>query len=136
MKKLAILCDIDGTVALKGDRDIFDFSKVDVDLPNPPIVHLIHILQMAHPVVFLSGRMEEAREGTNKWMEKNQLKGVDLFFRKDGDRRKDTVVKQEIYKEQIEPKYNILFVLDDRNQVVKMWREIGLTCLQVADGDF
>ena len=27
-------------------------------------------------------------------------------------------------------------VLDDRNQVVKMWRENGLTCLQVAEGDF
>ena len=27
-------------------------------------------------------------------------------------------------------------VFDDRNQVVDMWRKNGLTCFQVADGDF
>lgn len=34
------------------------------------------------------------------------------------------------------PTKEILCVLDDRNKVVKMWRELGLTCLQMAEGDF
>jgi hypothetical protein len=46
------------------------------------------------------------------------------------------VVKREIYRNLIEPKHNVWFVLDDRNSVVKMWREIGLTCLQVEEGNY
>jgi len=34
------------------------------------------------------------------------------------------------------PKYHVEFVLDDRNQVVNFWRYLGLTCFQVAEGDF
>jgi hypothetical protein len=33
-------------------------------------------------------------------------------------------------------KKNIMCVFDDRDKVVNMWRRNGLTCLQVADGDF
>jgi hypothetical protein len=31
---------------------------------------------------------------------------------------------------------NVAMVFDDRQQVVDMWRSNGLTCFQVADGDF
>jgi hypothetical protein len=57
-------------------------------------------------------------------------------MRKYGDFRQDSIVKREIYERFIAPDYDILCVLDDRNSVVSMWREIGLTCLQVAEGDF
>jgi hypothetical protein len=57
-------------------------------------------------------------------------------MRKKGDFRKDSVVKKEIYEKYIKDNFNILFCLDDRNQVVNMWREIGIKCLQVQDGDF
>lgn len=50
---------------------------------------------------------------------------------------KDDIVKFELFKEHVEPVFNIKFVLDDRNQVVDMWRnELGLKVLQVAEGDF
>ena len=57
-------------------------------------------------------------------------------MRKTGDFRKDSIVKKELFDENVRGKYNIEFVLDDRNQVVEMWRSIGLVCLQVADGNF
>jgi hypothetical protein len=57
-------------------------------------------------------------------------------MRKTGDHRKDYVVKKEIHRKLIKPKYEVLFVLEDRNQAVNMWRQEGLTCLQVAPGDF
>ena len=50
--------------------------------------------------------------------------------------RKDSVVKQEMFMAHIAMKYNVLYVLDDRNQVVQLWRSLGLKCLQVADGAF
>jgi hypothetical protein len=57
-------------------------------------------------------------------------------MRKTDDFRKDSIIKEEIYQENIEGKYNVLCVLDDRNQVVDFWRAKGLTCFQVAPGDF
>ena len=57
-------------------------------------------------------------------------------MRKNGDFRKDFIIKKEIYEKFIKPKYEVLFVLEDRDQAVKMWREEGLTCLQVAPGNF
>jgi hypothetical protein len=57
-------------------------------------------------------------------------------MREAGDSRKDSIVKQELYEKHIEPSYDVFVVLDDRNQVVDMWRSLGLVCLQVAPGDF
>lgn len=57
-------------------------------------------------------------------------------MRKTGDYRKDCIVKEEIYRKDIEPIYDILFCVDDRKQVVDAWRELGLTCLQCAEGNF
>lgn len=62
--------------------------------------------------------------------------GVYLLMRQDGDHRDDAIVKYELYRDYIAPWYDIKIVLDDRDRVVRMWRQIGLTCLQVNDGDF
>jgi hypothetical protein len=53
-----------------------------------------------------------------------------------GDKKKDSALKEEIYNKYIKGKYNVLFVLDDRQKVVDKWRELGLTCLQVNSGNF
>jgi hypothetical protein len=57
-------------------------------------------------------------------------------MRSTGDHRQDSIIKQEIYQQQICGQYNIKLVLDDRQQVVDMWRDLGLTVFQVAAGDF
>jgi adenylate cyclase class IV len=59
-----------------------------------------------------------------------------LFMRQAGDNRDDRIVKREIYEREIKGRYNVRFVLDDRNKVVALWRDLGLPCFQVADGDF
>ena len=51
------------------------------------------------------------------------------------DKQRDSLVKRGLLEE-IGQLYAVRGVLDDRNQVVEMWRAAGLTCLQVADGDF
>tara|TARA_R110002020_G_scaffold227539_13_gene438195 strand:+ start:10087 stop:10632 length:546 start_codon:yes stop_codon:yes gene_type:complete len=61
---------------------------------------------------------------------------IELYMREEGDNRKDSIVKREMYEEYIKPHYNVKLVLDDRNQVVDMWRELGLPCWQVAAGNF
>ena len=67
------------------------------------------------------------KETNNRW---------DLFMRPADVYNRDDEIKYQIYQDFIKDEYEVLFVLDDRNQVVDMWRDIGLTCLQVADGNF
>ena len=58
-----------------------------------------------------------------------------MFMRPKDDYRKDSLVKKEIYNNELS-KYNVLFVYDDRNQVVDMWRELGVKVFQVEPGNF
>jgi hypothetical protein len=141
-----VICDIDGTIALMRDeipgrRGPFDWDRVREDDPNIPIINLLwHLRRSGYGVIFVSGRMQAARQGTLDWLDENvfdaDVTGSPLFMRADDDFRKDTVVKEEIYHREIEGKYNIAYVLDDRDSVVAMWRSLGLTVLQVAAGAF
>lgn len=135
----AIVADIDGTVALKGDRSPYDESRVSEDQPNQTVVDLISDeIMIGYDVVFCSGRSDKCRTETLEWLRKAfdyRLEPV-LFMRKAGDTRKDSIVKYELFNDNIRNNYRVKYVLDDRNQVVEMWRKLGLTCLQVAPGDF
>ena len=143
----AIICDIDGTLSLKHDgRTWYDASTCDLDSINEPVQLVLNMAQFYNlgsvkfEIIFLSGRQEKDREPTEKFLKKHMLHGYPLFMRETGDSKPDTIVKMDIYKENIKGKYDILFVLDDRNSekypVVGMWRILGLPCFQVADGNF
>lgn len=64
------------------------------------------------------------------------MSDYELHMRPAGDRRRDSIVKAELFDRHVRDQYRVLVVLDDRKQVVEMWRSLGLTCLQVAEGDF
>jgi hypothetical protein len=133
-----IIVDLDGTLAIHQDRSPFDWGLVHTDLPNTPVVSVVRAMAAAgYSIVYCSGRDSVCREATETWI--NEHVGVDgpLYMRARGDNRKDAVVKKELYENHIEPTYRIAFVLDDRDQVVELWRnELGLTCFQVAPGSF
>jgi hypothetical protein len=141
MKK-AIICDLDGTLALLNGRSPFDASTCHNDQLNNPVANLLEVY--AHQtlydisLIFLSGRYDTYMEETKKWLEKHNITHYEhLFLRSAHDKRKDVLFKKEIYKNHIEGKYDVLFVLEDRDQVVEMWRkDLGLTCLQVDYGAF
>ena len=85
----------------------------------------------------MSGRDEAARRPTTNWLVYNRIHYDALFMRTAGDARKDSVVKKVLYEAHVKGQYFVKFVLDDRNQVVDLWRlELGLPCLQVNYGDF
>jgi predicted kinase len=141
MMPRCIIVDIDGTVALMNGRSPYDTSKADTDLPNPPVVDLVRrYAEYGIPIVFMSGREEKYRDLTEKWLQDNVMgvAGINayLFMRPTGDTREDSIVKKELFEKYVASLYNPLFVLDDRNRVVDMWRSLGLTVLQVAEGDF
>lgn len=134
----AIICDLDGTIALMNGRSPYDEAKADTDNVNWPIANIVKdYAAKGIKIILCSGRdAGRGLEATKKWLSDNSIPYNDLYLRNAGDTRKDSIVKREIYDTYIKGKNNILFVLDDRVQVVAQWRELGLTCLQVAPGDF
>ena len=121
-------------------RSPYDYDKCDKDLPNSRVISIVkNYLSYTGNVIFLSGRDGRGEGKTRQWL-KDHVQIMDgeweLHMRTPHDNRKDAIIKQELFDTHIKGKYYIDFVLDDRNQVVDMWRKIGLICLQVADGDF
>lgn len=134
----AVIVDIDGTLALNtGGRSHYDWDRVGEDTSNEPVLDLVRFLQWEDMhVIFFSGRDRVCYNDTKAWLKNRGLLVDQLHMRPEGDMRPDYVVKYEMYNEHIRGKYSVWFVLDDRNSVVSLFREIGLTVLQVADGDF
>ena len=133
----ALLVDIDGTVAVMGERSPYDWSRVGEDTPNQAVVDAVRAMHAAgNAIVFCTGRDESSRGETQAWLD--LFIGVPyegLFMRPDGDSRRDAVVKREILERQIRRRWRIVGVFDDRQHVVRMWRSLGLTVFQVAEGD-
>ena len=149
VKRRVWLVDVDGTVALReeGGRGPYDWDRVGEDLPHEPVVHLVQSLILAHDrIIFMSGRNEVCRHATWHWLQAHVIcsqvwenAALELVMRPDTDEWRfasDDELKRWLYETVIEPVYDVIGVLDDRDRVVKMWRSLGLTCLQVAEGDF
>lgn len=137
-KPKAFLCDLDGTLAeFENVRGPYD-TNVENDEPIETIIDIVDALWASGlKVVFMSGRKEAARQGTENWLHKYVMfRGWELFMRPDDDNRSDNLVKAALFDEHVRNNYDVQFVLDDRDQVVETWRRMGLTCLQVAEGDF
>lgn len=144
----AIIIDLDGTLCNVSHRVHFVktqppnwpafFDACVDDTPNPAIVALVRMARTSyHQIIYVSGRPDTHRAQTVDWLERHRLAlHALLLMRPAGDYRPDAVLKRELYEAHIAGRYNILFTVDDRSVVVKMWRELGLTCLQCAEGDF
>lgn len=149
----AVIIDLDGTIAIHNGRGAFDYEQIHTDILNKPLYELLtslydtsncpegapigdYILSMS--LIFISGRegTNIAKKQTIEWLQKYFGEDLQLFMRKVGDYRPDEIIKREIYENSIKPDYNVLAVFDDRNKVVKMWRDLGLLCCQVNEGDF
>lgn len=133
----AIIVDVDGTLAINTTRSPFDWKKVKEDSVNEPIVDLVRMyFARGIRVIIFSGRDSICRSETIEWLNNNKIPFHDLYMRKENDNRKDSIVKRELYEANIKGKYNVLVWIDDRNQVVREMRDLGITVLQVADGNF
>ena len=135
-----IVVDVDGTIANNdGHRGWYDLTKVHNDQPIIPIINIVQMYKSnGYRVIVVSARegTAECRRLTEEWMKQHEVP-YDLFLmRSEKDMRKDSIVKEEIYRAHLEGKYDIEVVLDDRNDVVDLWRSLGLRCIQVAPGNF
>lgn len=128
-----IICDVDGTLAYSPDRSVYDYTKVDKDIPNKKLIQLLRKIEV--PIIIVSGRNDDCRVETGTWLYKNGVNYETLLMRKTGDKRRDTEVKEELYNEFIKNKYNVLAVFDDRPSVVRMWKRLNLMVCDVSRQD-
>lgn len=147
MKKFVIF-DMDGTLAdasgrehhLRKDPKDWEafFFDLHLDSVITPIAELYTSLCNGsdYQVAIFTGRPERYREKTEKWMEKHNLPLRPIHCRKDNDERHDLVIKREIYENFVRDFGEIAFIVEDRNSVVKMWRDMGVVCLHCFDADF
>jgi predicted kinase len=134
-----VLVDIDGTLArMSPDRSPFDWRKVGLDTPNPAVVNVVQtFLAQGRHVVVMSGRDQSCEQETRAWLDKHVAVGLPLHMRPAGDNRPDNLVKYDLFSEHIAGKHSVDLVMDDRDQVVNLWRrQLCLPTFQVADGDF
>lgn len=135
---MLIVVDVDGTLAIRDGRGPYDWDLASLDLPNDAVVEVVRALALSgHEIVFVSGREERIRVMTEDWIRQHVRVPGPLFLRKTGDTRPDRLVKQEIFERELILRAERVIVFDDRDQVVSMWRsQPGVTCFQVAEGDF
>lgn len=145
-----IIVDIDGTLAHMTGRLPYDYTLVHTDVVDEDVANIVrryaqrNIMEPTPDtyIIIVTGRDDTCKDETLKWLADNNIP-FDEFYMRDhtlvdekGNKLDDTVIKRNIYEDMIKPRFNVRFVLDDRDRVVKMWREQGLKVLQVAEGDF
>lgn len=143
---MIVISDLDGTVSdaehrvhlvrsHPKDYDTF-FSRAVDDAPVTAVIILLQALKAAgHEIHFLTGRSEVVRQGTLDWFLKHGVPCDRLVMRPEHDYTPDDRLKRAWFEADYRTA-DVLLVLDDRDRVVRMWRSLGLTCLQVAEGAF
>ncbi len=149
----AVIFDIDGTLAdvehrlhhLEGEKDWPAFFKdMQDDRPIEPVAELARLLHKAvearhglEAVLLVTARpdREEWRRTTIDWLDMHGIAYDRIYFRREDDTRPDQMVKADILQAILDDGYDPQLVIDDRPQVVKMWRDHGITTLQCAADD-
>lgn len=134
----AVIVDIDGTVAHSNNkRGPFDDNKMHLDDPDQPVIELVKMCKASGlKVIVVTGRGEEVRQVTEEWLQAAEVPYDLMYMRPKDDFRRDAAIKLELYDNHIRGKYNILCAFDDRDQVVDVWRSLGIKCMQAGPGDF
>lgn len=154
-KKPLYIFDLDGTIAdISHRRHIIEtdtrdsskwrrfYSACDRDAPNEPVIRVMESLRLFADIWIFSGRSSEVRGKTEEWLKHNtSLTDFDLetclMMRDEGDYTPDDQLKELWVKTMlIDDRRRLVAAFDDRDRVVQMWRRNGITCFQVAEGDF
>lgn len=146
----SIIFDLDGTLAIiekrktlamkNGHMDWDEFfrpTNIALDEPNEPVIaSFLALQQKGYRMVIFSGRDDISRSETIEWLSSHGVVADLLVMRKNGDYTPDDIVKKKWLDELFPDRSAVLCVFDDRDKVVNMWRREGLSCFQVAPGNF
>ena len=146
----------DGKITGKMDWDVFfdPLNVLKLDEPNPPVIKMAQLFKKeGFKIVIFSGRNDRSFFTTKLWLEQRDVPFDLLVMRPDkfksdswpiafgNPATKDMrFMPDEILKKKMLDTFvdidDVFLVVDDRNKVVKMWRDLGLNVFQVANGNF
>ena len=145
-----VIFDLDGTLALIDERRAFstksngkiDWDKffapenVQMDKPNVPVITMAQTLKaQGFNIAIFSGRSIGTENATMDWLSQFNVPFDAITMRPIRDFTPDDKLKSDWFDAKFSNS-DVLCVFDDRNKVVDMWRDKGITCMHVADGDF
>ena len=149
MKKDAIIIDIDGTFGYDPDASSYlwtnpeeinweswNLSRVDLPVSQWCLNVIKAYVEMDYFIIYLTGRAAAQRghEVTSEWLAKySPTKNYTLLMRPPDSYGKDAEMKHDIYKEKIEPHYNIALAIDDKRDICKMWQDLDINTLYCGD---
>lgn len=133
----AVICDLDGTLALLTTRKPYgeDQGRCEEDTLCTTVSDILKAMfASGYHIVLVSGRFDTYEQQTEKWLQKYSIPYSGLFLRRANDQRSDDIIKEELYREHIEPFYDVQFVIDDRPKVIRMWKALGFKVLDMGNG--
>jgi len=135
-KEDCVIFDIDGTLAKMDGRSPFDWSRVEEDALNKPVfnAYLAH-KALGNKIVICTGRDGSCATETKSWLYCYGVEYDEFHIREENDCRKDYLIKEELWQD-INSRYNIVCIYDDRDQVVHHARSLGIAVFQVDYGNF
>jgi len=134
-RQKAIVVDMDGTLAHMVSRGPFEWHRVGEDTLDEVVYELVKFYKSTgHTVLVTSARDGVCYEQTKEWLDRHAVPYDMLIMKPENDSRKDVIVKMELYVKYIHQKYDVKVAIDDRLQVCKLWRALGMKCLQVNHG--
>ena len=130
----AVIVDIDGTLAAMSGRSAFDWARVGEDTANEEVVDVVRGLHTSgYKVIVMSGRDGVCRNITEQWLNTNGIPFDEFYIRTAGDNRNDGIIKSELFWTHVANKFNVKLVIDDRPQVCRVWRSMGLKVMQCGN---
>jgi len=147
-KPLAVIWDIDQVLCkswrpeFKKQFEMGDFTEFEEGIPSYGTyewaITLLQLLRKASvATVFVTARNEKYKYPTMAWLEeKIGLKPDDytIYMRPEDNTEADRNLKERAVKE-LTADYNILFAIDDKVEVAKLWADYGLASLHVVSSD-
>jgi predicted kinase len=128
-----IIVDLDGTLAhANGKRGYYEWNKVGMDDVDYDVLEIVNSsIWCGNKIIFLTGRSNECYQETKKWLEKYLREDEFLLLMRDSkDFRPSVVVKKELYEKFVKVNFNVIFALDDKEDICEMWRSLGIKALQ------
>ena len=129
-------------------------SILALDKPNAPVIKMAQMFKAdGFKIVIFSGRNDRSFHTTKQWLNDHDVPFDLLVMSPDKFQDKSWPIAEgnpatpdmrfmpdEILKKKMLDAFvdinDVFLVVDDRDKVVKMWRDLGLNTFQVAPGDF
>lgn len=155
MSRPLYIFDLDGTLALIEHRRHFVegdtkdwrafFAACVDDAPNWPVIFTLQRLRSFGADCWVwSGRSDEVRAETIEWLQRHKCLdgrtlrwGNPVKMRAAGDHQPDEKLKAAWLAEMTaQDRRRLVAIFEDRDRMVKLWRDNGICCFQVAEGAF